>query len=145
MSRSKHLEKYILVDKKPVVVDDLVEWGTWFESANRHVAETIVKAKFWNVRVSTIFLGLDHNYFDHGEPVLFETMVFGGDLNEAQERYCTWEEAEAGHHTMVDRVRATDKWYYKIARPIMWAFWYDMKEYRFERNAIRLSTNEKRA
>jgi len=37
--------------------------------------------------------------------VLFETMVFGGKLDQEQERYCTYDEAEAGHKTMVERVR----------------------------------------
>jgi hypothetical protein len=31
-------------------------------------------------------------------------MVFGGDLNRECERYATWDEAEAGHKAMLDRV-----------------------------------------
>ena len=46
--------------------------------------------------VSTVFLGLDHA-FDGGTPLLFETMIFGGEHDEYQERYATWDEAEAGH------------------------------------------------
>lgn len=41
-----------------------------------------------------------------GPPILFETMVFGGPLNEEQVRYVTWDEAERGHAEMVARVRA---------------------------------------
>jgi len=58
------------------------------------------------VHVSTIFLGLDHRPWGaHGPPILFETMVFGGPLDQEQERYGTWEEAAAGHTAMVARVR----------------------------------------
>lgn len=46
--------------------------------------------------VSTVFLSIDHAY-DGGLPVLFETMIFGGEHDEYQERYHTWEEAEYGH------------------------------------------------
>lgn len=54
--------------------------------------------------VSTIFLGIDHN-FGFGpdkDPLLFETMIFGGDersdfAESYCERYHTWGEAEAGH------------------------------------------------
>jgi len=52
--------------------------------------------------VSTVFLGLDHAFGD-GPPVLFETMVFGGPLDGEQDRYCTWDEAVAGHAAMLAR------------------------------------------
>jgi len=59
-------------------------------------------------RVSTVFLGIDHNWYPTGPPVLFETMVFGegalmSDLWTA--RYCTWEEAEAGHEAVVYKLK----------------------------------------
>ena len=55
--------------------------------------------------VSTVFLGIDHN-FGEGKPLLFETMVFGGKLDEETERYSTWEEAVEGHNHMVEKVNA---------------------------------------
>ena len=49
------------------------------------------------VRVSTVFLALDHSFTD-GPPVLWETMVFGqGDGDEYQERYTSYEDAVEGH------------------------------------------------
>lgn len=48
------------------------------------------------VHVSTVFLGLDHAMFG-GPPVLFETMIFGGEHDEYQERYQTYESAQEGH------------------------------------------------
>jgi hypothetical protein len=56
------------------------------------------------VDISTVFLGLDHNFFG-GKPLLFETMVFGGDNNEYQNRCSTWEEAESMHQLAVEMVR----------------------------------------
>ena len=89
--------KYILEEKEPKATEDLMEWANWFERADRHVAET----KLANgVRVSTVFLGLDHSF--NGEvPILFETMIFGGKHNEYQERYTTWDKAEDGHKQAV--------------------------------------------
>lgn len=86
-------DKYILEGKKPVKAD-LTTWAKWFEAGNdnRRVAST---AK-GHVLVSTVFLGLDHQWGD-GPPMIFETMIFGGEHDQYQERCSTWEEAEAMH------------------------------------------------
>jgi len=57
-----------------------------------------------SIRISTVFLGINHNYSRHEEPILFETMVFGGRYDEEQERYTTWEKAEIGHKQWVKKV-----------------------------------------
>lgn len=57
------------------------------------------------IEVSTVFLGIDHNFSGKGAPVLFETMVFNGPLDQEQDRYCTEAEARKGHAAMVQRVR----------------------------------------
>lgn len=90
--------RYILEGQIPVECPDLRTWGEWLERAKRHVGDTQVSD---DVRVSTVFLGLDHNYCDKGAPILFETMIFGGPHDQYQERYCTWDEAEAGHAAAV--------------------------------------------
>jgi hypothetical protein len=46
--------------------------------------------------VSTVFLGLNHQYGD-GPPLIFETMVFGGKYDQEQERYATEAQALEGH------------------------------------------------
>ena len=56
-------------------------------------------------RISTIWLGIDHNFGFDGEPILFETMVFGGALDGEQWRYRTLDEALAGHNEIVEMVR----------------------------------------
>ena len=53
-------------------------------------------------RVSTVWLcGIEHGFCE-GKPVLFETMVFAPDALVC-ERYCTEEEALAGHKAQVAR------------------------------------------
>lgn len=93
-------DHYILDGHKAVPVD-LITWAKWFEATkNRHVArETIGDAD-----ISTVFLGLDHSFGD-GPPLLFETMVFGGSLDQEQDRCTTWEQAAAMHAAMCERVR----------------------------------------
>lgn len=92
--------KYILNGKNPVPEPDLIKWATWFEAADRIVKKTQLPG---NILVSTVFLGTNHAYFG-GEPVLFETMIFGGEHDEYQERYSTWEEAESGHKRAIELV-----------------------------------------
>ena len=93
-------EKYILDGHKPILCDDLMKWAKWFETADRQIAKTSISDE---ITVSTVFLGLNHNYGD-GEPVLFETMIFGGELDEQIQRYSTWEEAE-GHKRWVAKAK----------------------------------------
>ena len=47
--------------------------------------------------VSTVFLGLDPECGRFDRPLLFESMVMGGQLDGAQDRYRTWAEAVEGH------------------------------------------------
>ena len=53
-----------------------------------------------DVSVSTVLLGLDHGFGD-GPPLIFETMIFGGEHAGDQWRYGTKEEAERGHLRIV--------------------------------------------
>jgi hypothetical protein len=91
----------------PVPVDDVIAWGRWFETAERHVAQDMDEADDRTgrkVRVSTVFLGLDHNYSGRGKPVLWETLVFGGPLDGEQDRYTSHAAAFKGHQAMCRRV-----------------------------------------
>ena len=95
-------DTYILDGTIPIQEPDLRTWARWFKTKDRQVAETWVTP---HVRVSTIFLGLDHALGQEG-PVLFETMVFGGPCDGDAARYRTWGQAEHGHQACVDRVQA---------------------------------------
>lgn len=81
--------------RTPEPVPDLLEWAEWFETADLGVAED--RLPF--VRVQTFFLGVDYG---HGPvPILFETRVSGGPHTGYQERYPSWDAAEAGHARVV--------------------------------------------
>ncbi|HMF62078.1 MAG TPA: hypothetical protein VK595_16980 [Vicinamibacterales bacterium] len=72
----------------------LLEWVRRMEDlAYRHVGKTVVD----DVEISTVWIG--------SPPAIFETVVFGGELNLTAERYPTLEAAEAGHERWVARVR----------------------------------------
>lgn len=86
------MDNYILEGKTPVKCIDMFKWAKANTMENRRVAETEKDG----VRVSTVFLGIDHSY-DGKEPVLFETMIFGGDHDDNMWRYTTWEGAVIGH------------------------------------------------
>jgi hypothetical protein len=88
-------DTYILKGHTPIPVE-LEVWACWVETADRRVRDTARD----DVRVSTVFLGLDHS-FGHGPPLLFETMLFVMGSEQGCERYCTWAEAEAGHKRWV--------------------------------------------
>lgn len=93
---------------------DTLKWARWFGKADRTVRKdtaniTLDGKPLGQIEVSTVFLGLDHNFFDNGAPVLFETMVFGGPLDQEMERCSTWEGAEKMHEKMMERVKLAAK------------------------------------
>jgi hypothetical protein len=67
------LKYYTLnAEGEPELAPDLLTWAAWFEGAGRIVQQT----RAGRASVSTVFLGLDHNWSDDGQPVLWETMIF---------------------------------------------------------------------
>ena len=94
------MKYYKLEGHTPVPVENIEEFITWDIGAVRTVALTEIAN---GIRVSTVFLGVDHNWSREGSPILFETMVFGVD-NEHQRRYSTWEQAEQGHRDVIKLV-----------------------------------------
>ena len=84
---------YILKDGVPVEEPDMSKWGYWFQTGKRIVQQD----DFDDVRVSTVFLGMDHS-FGEREPVLWETMILGGEHDDYQDRCSgTWDDALAMH------------------------------------------------
>ena len=97
----KMLKYYILKGHEIVETDDITEWSKHFENINERI---VAKTKIGDVEISTVFLGIDHS-FGGKTPIVFETMVFGGKLDQEQERYATYDEAMKGHEEMVKRVK----------------------------------------
>lgn len=83
---------------EPVECDDWLAWAMWFENANelRQVDDDYVTIEDGTVvRVSTVFMGIDS--FARNPPLLWETLVFGGDLDGHGGRYSSKAAALAGH------------------------------------------------
>jgi len=111
--KNPKLQFYVLdANHRPVPVDDIKEWAQFFEDDEaRRVALTSING----LRVSTVFLGLDHGWNSNRRPILFETMIFPDkhptpeiDLERIkdwahayQTRYASWDEAIAGHQVVV--------------------------------------------
>ena len=111
----KFLARYILVKGKIKVVK-LMEWAVWFENFdNRRIDLTDISNEQnykGGDRISTVFLGIDHNFnFDDIQgklhvPVLFETIVFGGEHDQLMWRYATYNQAKKGHWDIVTAIRS---------------------------------------
>ena len=108
-------KKYVLIGKIPVEVEDLVEWAKNFEFTNDEHSRVVAKTEIDKVLISTVFLGLCHQFSDSDKCkcILFETMIFdnriGKDKIESfsdfQYRYESWESAEFGHKKAVEMVK----------------------------------------
>lgn len=71
----------------------------WREYGNLSDNNDYRRVGWWtdgDATLSTVWLGLDHN-FGRGPLAIFESMVFGGEHDQAVRRYATHEEAIEGH------------------------------------------------
>lgn len=98
---------YILDGHQVIEEPDMLKWSKWFDSgSNRRIAETTYPD---GVYISTVFLGLDHRFSgsSNAAPIVFETMIFGGEHDGYSDRCCTWEQAEEMHRIAMRKVNAT--------------------------------------
>ena len=89
-------------DRNGDPIRDMLEWGARF--SDKGYQRVALDKLPNNVEVSTVWLGLDHNW-GNGPPLIFETTVFGvkavnGD--QYQDRYTTEERAREGHRRIVE-------------------------------------------
>jgi hypothetical protein len=95
----------------PYLVEDLMTWARLMESDE---PTRQIKQDFFAMgpRVSTIFLGLDHNFGGtHSMPILWETMVFGGEYHGYQARYTNRVAALEGHERTCAMIAASYAWW----------------------------------
>lgn len=92
---------YILKNKIPVLEPNILKWAKWAEANwyKRVVAQDYIG----NYEVSTIFLGIDHNFWDNNKPLLFETMIFPE--CDYCERCATWDEALEQHKRAIESLK----------------------------------------
>lgn len=102
MSVSINPSRYYGLNKnnKPYSIT-LDEWG---KMMNGMASQSLAKTTIGDTEVSTVFLGMDHGHGAPGPPVLWETMLFGDDVEEYQVRYTSYEDAAAGHIEVVKRL-----------------------------------------
>ena len=97
----------------------MTEWAEQMERLNsqphpfgyptaRHIGYTTIRG----VNVSTVWLGI--NTALTSPPLIFETLVFGGPLDQEMVRYPDLHSAALGHQRMVDRVFATQSFWYRL-------------------------------
>lgn len=116
------MSNFILVGKKPVLItnDQFMQWAYWFGCHHNQVRVTDIPAKkpFGKgrgstfrklnhfreqpVRLSTVFLGIDHGAGFSRDPVLFETMIFGGQRDGEQYRYSEIDKAIEHHACLLE-------------------------------------------
>ena len=92
---------YILDEENKPVKSSISIAGEWLD---KNLKRKAVKQEYiGDVYVSTVFLGLDHS-FKSDKPVLWETMIFGGDHDQYQERYTSYEDAFEGHQKALNLI-----------------------------------------
>jgi len=97
---------YYTLDKDNNAVKcSLQEWADLYENTDGRDRRLVGHDHYDNKMISTVFLGLDHNYFG-GEPLIFETMIFDEAGEDGyMERYSTWVEAKEGHNRAIQWVK----------------------------------------
>jgi len=104
-------------DGRPVYYDrqgepmTMQQWAQRFEDEDyRHIARDVIgpdepldPAPL--ITVSTFWLGLNHNWRSD-EPLIYETIIIGGEHDATGMRYATEKQARDGHRRAVDELRA---------------------------------------
>ena len=103
---------YVLDAAQNTLPATLHEWADFLQNGELRIVRQEEQGE---VRLSTVFLGIDHrwtNYgeFDHLPPIVFETCVFGGEHDGWTWRCCTFDQAVALHNAVR---RWLDKRWYK--------------------------------
>lgn len=94
------IKYYKLVNREPVECSfqEACELEMW-KSDDRIIEQT----KIGEILISTVFLGSGYTY--GGLPQLFETMVFGEELDNCCWRYYDWQGALQGHFRVVKTIK----------------------------------------
>lgn len=83
-----------------------ISFREWFAMRERDPESIrVARTEIDDVIVSTVHLGINHSYMLRDPPLIFETLVFGSDLDGEMYRYSTKEDAEEGHERVVELVR----------------------------------------
>ena len=104
----KESDYYILENGEIRAVDG-AEYRAWRLGESPAMSKRRIAQDFVNgVEISTVFAGSNPIYVTGEGPVLFETLVFGGELDMHGEKSVTLEQARSTHDKYVAMVRALD-------------------------------------
>lgn len=78
----------------------IAQWGELLTDEYKRV----VYDQIGDVKVSTVWLGIDHS-FGADVPIIFETMIFGGEYDSHLRRYATEADAIKGHAEAVEDLK----------------------------------------
>jgi hypothetical protein len=93
---------YILDNNnKPIHSTSITEAVDWME--NNPQRKVVKQEHIGDVYISTVFLGLDHSW-NSDIPVLWETMIFGGEYDQYQDRYTSYKDALEGHQIALNLI-----------------------------------------
>jgi hypothetical protein len=99
---------YILDNNHKPVTSTGIDSSKWMEdnpNRKRVAYDELTDLNGDDVRVSTVFLGVDHAW-NSSIPILWETMIFGGENDQAyQERYSSYEDALEGHQNAINFIK----------------------------------------
>jgi hypothetical protein len=87
---------YTLDENNKPIKSTIIQYSEWIEKNPERKA--VKQEHIGDAFISTVFLGLDHAW-DSEIPVLWETMIFGGEHDQYQDRYTSYEDALEGHQT----------------------------------------------
>ena len=90
----------------PVLEKDTVKWAILYGKRSNKIVHSGIAGNYKedDVTISTVFLGLDHSTDEGGEPMIFETMVFGGKHDGLCQRYSTPGQARTGHYELYETI-----------------------------------------
>ena len=101
---------YYLNDDHSVMPCSSSLWSIQFEEMKKNDTRHVNVDEINGCRVSTVWLGLNHNFFNEEVPLIFETIIFNENSDSIyMDRYSTWEEAQQGHEKAIQWVLDGDK------------------------------------
>jgi hypothetical protein len=99
---------FILRGDEVIEEPDYEKWSAWFERDYKEV-ELVAESRLGGTTVSTRFLALSMTLAQDSPPMIFETKVKGGWLDNQSERFSTLEEATTGHESWVRKVKEIER------------------------------------
>lgn len=97
---------YKLDENKNAIPCSVEEWARQIEEMRKNKTKHVAYESIGHIDISTVWLGLSHQWMPRAKPLIFETMVFNKSGHDIYcERHSTWQEAEEGHKQAIEWVK----------------------------------------